>query len=195
MKLQLTAIALATILAVSLLVAYKSEVHTRTQLQDQLKSAQATIVASTAQESARNAALKKQLAQLQKKAATVQTPEQAIESLPSVLPIPEPITLPPPAQPNTPAPKFAQLPVVDLKPLYNDAVVCKECQAQLAATQANLRDEQAKTATVSRELTDALHAAKGGSALQRIARAAKWLLIGAAAGAAAAKLHRKISFL
>jgi hypothetical protein len=190
MKLQLTAIALAAILAVSLLVAYKSELHTRAQLQDQLTSARATIATSTAQESARNAALKKQLAQLQKKAAAVQTPDQALEALPSVLPLPEPITLPPPTQPSSPAPKFAQLPVVDLRPLYNDAVDCKECQAQLATAQANLKDEQTKTATVSRELTDALRAARGGSALQRVARAAKWLLIGAAAGAAAAKLHR-----
>jgi hypothetical protein len=190
MKLQLAAIALAAILAVSLIVAYKSEVRARAQLQEQLKSAQAAIDASSAQESARNVALKKQLAQLQKKAAAVQTPDQAIEALPSVLPLPEPITPPAPTQPNSPAPKFVQLPVADLKPIYDSAVVCKECQAQLAVAQANLKDEQAKRASVSRELADALRAAKGGSSLQRVARAAKWLLIGAAAGAAAAKFHR-----
>jgi hypothetical protein len=191
MKLQLAAIALTLILAVSLLLAWRSEVRARAQLQEQLKSAQASIEASTAQESARNAALKKQLAQLQKKAAAVQTPDQAIEALPSVLPLPEPIMLPPPTtKSDSPAPKFAQLPIADLKPLYDSAVACKECQAQLAVAQANLKDEQAKTATARRELTDALRAAKGGSSLQRVARAAKWLLIGAAAGAAAARFHR-----
>jgi hypothetical protein len=195
MKLRLILIAIAIILAltlaVSLLIAWRSELRARAQLQEQLKTAQAAIDASTAQESARNLALKKQLAQLQKQAAAVQTPDQAVEALPSVLPLPEPITLPPPAsKSDSPAPKFAQLPVADLKTLYDSAVACKECQAQLAVAQANLKDEQAKTATVSRELTDALRAAKGGSALQRVARAAKWLLIGAAAGAAATRFHR-----
>jgi hypothetical protein len=80
------------------------------------------------------------------------------------------------------------MPVEDLKPLYDAAVACKECQVELAAAQANLKDEKAKSAAVSRERDDALRVAKGGSLLRRVARAAKWFVIGAAAGAAAAKL-------
>ena len=80
------------------------------------------------------------------------------------------------------------LPTEDLKPLYDHAIQCKECQLRLATAQANLKDEQAKTAAVSRELTDALRASKGGSALRRVTRAAKWFVVGAAIGAAATKL-------
>jgi hypothetical protein len=79
------------------------------------------------------------------------------------------------------------MPIEDLKPLYDSAIQCKECQLQLATAQADLKDEQAKTATTSRELTDALRASKGGSVVRRVARAAKWFPIGAAIGAAAAK--------
>ena len=50
--------------------------------------------------------------------------------------------------------------------------------------------EQSKTEALSRERDDALRAARGGSLLHRVARAAKWFLIGAAAGAVAAKYAR-----
>jgi hypothetical protein len=84
----------------------------------------------------------------------------------------------------------AILPSADLKPLYDFALDCKACQAKLAAAQADLADEQAKTAVLTRERNEAVQAAKGGSLLRRIARNAKWLAIGAAAGAVAAKAHR-----
>ena len=48
----------------------------------------------------------------------------------------------------------------------------------------------AKTAALTRERNEAVRVAKGGSLLRRIARNAKWLAIGAAAGAIAAKAHR-----
>jgi hypothetical protein len=66
---------------------------------------------------------------------------------------------------------------------------CKACQAKLAAAQADLIDERAKTTVLARERDEAVRAAKGGSLLRRIARNAKWLAIGAAAGAIAAKAH------
>jgi hypothetical protein len=101
------------------------------------------------------------------------------------------------ASPASPAPgKFlpdaalaheAILPEQDLKPLYNFALDCQACQARLAAAQADLADEKLKTATLARERDAALQAAKGGSFLRRVARAAKWFVIGAAAGALAAK--------
>jgi hypothetical protein len=42
-------------------------------------------------------------------------------------------------------------------------------------------------AALTRERDDALRIARGGSLLRRIGRAAKWFLIGAAAGGIAAK--------
>lgn len=84
----------------------------------------------------------------------------------------------------------AVIPGQDLKPLYDFALDCKTCQAKLAASQSDLADEQGKTKALTKERDDALRIAKGGNVLQRIGRAAKWLLIGAAAGALAARAVR-----
>ena len=81
-------------------------------------------------------------------------------------------------------------PAADLKPLYDFAADCKACQAKLGATQADLADEKLKSQALGRERDDALRAARGGSVLRRIARAAKWFAIGAAVGAIAAKAAR-----
>lgn len=81
----------------------------------------------------------------------------------------------------------ALIPTEDLKPLYDFAVDCQACQAKLIASQADLTDEKTKTATVTKERDAAIRNAKGGSALRRIGRAAKWFAIGAAAGALAAR--------
>jgi hypothetical protein len=98
-------------------------------------------------------------------------------------------------EPNTagkqsPSPDQAILPIEDLKPLYDFAIDCKACQAKLAAAQADLTDERAKAALLTHERDEAVKVAKGGSVLRRIARNAKWLAIGALAGAVAAKAHR-----
>ncbi len=95
--------------------------------------------------------------------------------------------------PDNPTPKPGQpadaiLPAADLKPLYDFALDCKACQAKLAASQSDLTDEKTKTAALTKERDAAVRAAKGGSVLRRIARAAKWFAIGAAAGAVAAKV-------
>ena len=78
----------------------------------------------------------------------------------------------------------------DSKPLYDYALACKACQAQLAPTQGDLRDEKAKTQALGRERDAALRVARGGSVLQRVVRAAKWFVVGAAAGAAVSKFAR-----
>jgi hypothetical protein len=88
--------------------------------------------------------------------------------------------------PNAPA---AQIPAADLKPLYDYILDCKACQAKLAASQADLTDEKAKTAAMTQARDVALKAAKGGSAFQRTVRALKWFALGAA-GAIAAKTAR-----
>jgi type II secretory pathway pseudopilin PulG len=83
----------------------------------------------------------------------------------------------------------AVIPAADLKPLYDFSLDCRACQAKLAAAQADLTDERAKTAVLTRERDEAVRTAQGGSVLRRIARNAKWLAIGVAAGAIAAKAH------
>lgn len=195
--LRLAAVAIAVVLVVCVVVAWRAQVRQQQQLQDQLKTTQQALAAASAREDARDSSVKQLVSQLQKKQATVQKPEDVVAALPGVLTLPEPITLqeiPPPAQgPGakivTPAPQV-NLPIADLKPLYDSAVLCKECQAELSAAQADLKDEQTKSGALSRERDQALQAAKGGSVLRRVARAAKWFLIGAAAGALAAKVAR-----
>ena len=92
------------------------------------------------------------------------------------------------ASPSNAATGDLKLPAEDLKPLYDFALECKACQAELGAAQADLKDEKLKTQALGRERDSALQAAKGGSVLRRVARAAKWFAIGAAAGAVAAKM-------
>ncbi|MGC1482356.1 MAG: hypothetical protein WA789_01065 [Candidatus Acidiferrum sp.] len=84
----------------------------------------------------------------------------------------------------------AILPAADLKPLYDFALDCKACQAKLAASQRDLIDEKTKTAALTKERDAAVTAAKGGTVLHRILRAAKWFALGAAAGAVVAKAAR-----
>ena len=69
----------------------------------------------------------------------------------------------------------------------NEQAILRAEQVKLGAAQADLADEKVKSQALGRERDDALRAAKGGSVLRRIARAAKWFAIGAAAGAIAAK--------
>jgi hypothetical protein len=82
---------------------------------------------------------------------------------------------------------IAQLPVEDLKPLFDFVQDCRACQARLASAQADLRDEQTKSAAIVQERDAAIKAAKGGSFWTRIKRNAKWFAIGAGLGAAAAR--------
>lgn len=84
-------------------------------------------------------------------------------------------------------PAGAVIPAADLKPLYDFALDCQACQAKLSATQNDLADEKTKTAALTKERDDALRVAQGGSAWRRVTRAAKWFLLGAAAGAVVAK--------
>lgn len=91
---------------------------------------------------------------------------------------------------ENPSPADAVIPAADLKPLYDFTLDCKACQSKLAAAQGDLADERAKTSVLTRERDVAIRAAKGGSVLRRITRAAKWLAIGAAAAALATKAGR-----
>jgi len=197
------ALVIALVVGVSVYFAWRGAQHEQAQLKEAVQAAQKALADADARQQSRNAELGQMLAQLNAKKSSVQSPAQIVKTLPDVLPLPIPLTLA--AQPagvglpatqggskqpvEPPNPKV-QLPAEDLKPLYDFAVDCRECQAQLAAAQGNLKDEQTKTQALSRERDAALQAARGGSLLRRVARAAKWLVIGAAAGAVAAKLAR-----
>jgi len=201
--LKIAAVLVALVAIVSVYFAWRAAQHEQAQLKAQLQAAQKALTDADARQQSRNAQLTQILAQFNAKKSTVQSPSQVVKALPDVLPLPTPLTLPPqaallglPATPDgarepiaSPTPKV-QLPSEDLKPIYDFAVNCQECQAQLTAVQADLKDEQTKTQALSRERDTALQAARGGSVLRRVVRAAKWFVIGAAAGAVAAKLAR-----
>jgi len=197
------AVVIALVAAASVYFAWRGTQHEQAQLKAALQAAQKALAGADARQQSRDSELAQLLVQLNQKKATIQKPAQIVTALPDVLPLPTPLALPAqianaglPAtqagskQPiETPTPKL-QLPAEYLKPLYDFAVDCQECQAQLAAAQANLKDEQTKTQALSRERDTALQAARGGSVLRRVVRAAKWFVIGAAAGALAVKLAR-----
>jgi hypothetical protein len=213
--LKLAEILVPVILAVTIFVSWQADRRDRALLATQLAAAQKTIADASASQHDRDTLLNQTLAQIAAQKQSVATPAQILKDLPSALSLPAPITLQPadnsairetpnvakgspagPGQtttlPNNPTPKPGQdadaiLPAADLKPLYDFALDCKACQAKLSVAQSDLADEKTKTAALTKERDAAVTAAKGGSAMRRIARAAKWFALGAAAGAVAAK--------
>jgi type II secretory pathway pseudopilin PulG len=215
--LRIAEILLTASLAAIVFAAWRADRRDQTQLAADLAAAKQALEQDAARQHDRDAQLLQTLATLAAEKRTISTPAQIIRELPNQILLPAPITLQAPdptgtprrttcssgpvcgpeglesAQSRTnPANKTATqavLPEEDLKPLYDFTLDCKACQDKLSAAQADLTDEQAKTAVLTRERDEAIRAAKGGSLLRRIARNAKWLAIGAAAGAIAAKAH------
>lgn len=179
--LKLSALLLVTALAVALYLAWQDFRRQQSLLQADLKSTEQYLATATQRQATREADLNKLIATLQKKKATVTTPAQILRDLPQELPLPKPITT------DLSGSGASIIPKADLRPLYDFALDCRECQARLSTTQSNLKDEQAKTQALSRERDTALQAAKGGSVWKRLTRAAKWFALGAAAGAIAAR--------
>ncbi|MGC0771571.1 MAG: hypothetical protein WB543_01445 [Candidatus Acidiferrum sp.] len=216
--LKLAEILVPVILAMTIFVSWQADRRDRAQLATQLAAAQKSIADAAASQHDRDTLLNQTLAQLAAQKQAAVTTAQILKALPAAISLPAPITLPSNVTPATaaassavnsgthpsdqgnsapskPIAKAAQsadavLPAADLKPLYDFAMDCKACQAKLAASQSDLSDEKTKTAVLTKELDAAIRAAKGGSALRRIASAAKWLVLGAAAGAIAAKAAR-----
>lgn len=206
------AVAFAVLLAVALFRAWTEDRRERTTLAIELSETRKALAEANARQQERDAHLQETLTALDLQKRRVQTPAQIVRELPREISLPAPLVLtsrtatpaesseasaaPPeekttretPAQPGPDGPASqVVLPAEDLKPLYDFAVDCKACQARLAVAQADLTDEKAKTTALNRERDDALRLARGGSAWRRITRAAKWLVLGAAAGAIAAK--------
>jgi hypothetical protein len=183
-------------LAVSVGVAWHAARLDAVRLQVELKASQAALLEASSRQEQRDASLKQVLASIEKQKVAVRTPQEVVETLQDVLPLPTPLVVESEqtdgkSEKSTDTSSLqVRLPAEDLKPLYDFSLDCKACKAQLAAAQADLKDEQVKTAAVGKERDDAVRAAKGGSVLRRVARAAKWFAIWAAMGAAAARLSR-----
>lgn len=185
------AVVVAVALCVALFFAWGADVRDRAQLAAELASTRQLLVAADARQHDRDAQLAQTLAALAAQKRNSITPAQIVKDLPNTLPLPAPITLlpAPPATNKAPTvtPTQAVIPAQDLKPLYDFSIDCKACQAKLSAAQNDLVDERTKTVALTKERDDALRIAKGGSPWRRVARAAKWFALGAAAGALAAK--------
>jgi hypothetical protein len=185
----LAELAIAILLATAVYFSWRADRRDRGQLASELAATKQLLAAADVRQHDRDAQLAQTLATLAAEKRTIVTPAQIVRELPSQISLPSPIVLQSaPELPNSPAPKTnAVIPAEDLKPLYDFTIDCKACQSKLATAQSDLTDERAKTVALTRERDDALRIARGGSAWRRIRRAAKWFLIGAAAGAIAAK--------
>jgi len=198
--LRVAAILAAATVGTILLVTWRANRHDTDQLTSDLAAAKQSLAQADARQHGRDKQLLQTLAALAAEKRNTTTSAQIALDLPRQIPLPSPITLQTKpqtiaAEPNTagkqsPAPDQAVMPIEDLKPLYDFAIDCKACQVKLAAAQADLTDERAKAVLLTHERDEAVHVAKGGSVLRRIARDAKWLAIGALAGAVAAKAGR-----
>ena len=191
----------------AMFAAWRADRRDRAQLASELAATKQLLAAADTRQHDRDARLAETLTALAAQKRTVVTPAQIVRELPREIGLPSAIVLQSAAanssvpnqtgkQPGGSATSAheakqsesqAVLPAEDLKPLYDFTIDCKACQARLTAAQTDLTDEITKTAALTKERDHALQIARGGSPFRRIARAAKWLLIGAAAGAIAAK--------
>jgi septal ring factor EnvC (AmiA/AmiB activator) len=199
--LELAAILVAVILCIALVEAWRADRHDRDQLAAELTATKQLVAAADARQHDRDAQLAQTLASLAAEKRTVVTPAQIVHDLPREIPLPAPLVLqtsPTPSSQHlsgaksssaTTNPSQAQIiiPAEDLKPLHDFTLDCQACQAKLTAAQGDLADEKSKSSALTKERDQTLKIARGGSAWRRIARAAKWFAIGAAAGAVAAK--------
>jgi hypothetical protein len=187
----------AVVLCVLALVGVRSWLASRradARLQATLATQKPLLDQAAAREQERDAALEKKLQKIAHSKASVRTPAQALVQIPTLLPaLPQPL-LPgfAPLSPNEPTPPAATLtvPEPDLKPLDDYLQDCLACQAQLAATRADLTDERAKVSALTVERDAALKTAHGGGFWSGVRKSVKWFLIGGAVGALAASAAR-----
>ena len=184
--------------------AWFREHEDRLRMQATIAAQQQVISAAEKREQQRGQELKDALAQITELKNSVSTPQQVVRELPQYLPLPQPIQIiaphpqAPPAQPGDAQPRglgapaekpVAQMPVEDLKPLFDFVQDCRACKLQLAAAQADLKDEQAKMDALAKQRDAAVKAARG-TFWSRLRHGAKWFVIGGAVGAAAVAAAR-----
>ncbi len=189
--LRLVVFVVAVTLCIAAFYAWRADRRDRAQLAAELAATKQLLTTADARQRDRDTQLAQTLSALAAKKRSVATPAQIIRELPSQLSLPSPIVLESvPALPDSPTPKpNAVIPSEDLKPLYDFTLDCKACQAKLSVAQNDLTDERQKTAALAKERDDVVRIAKGGSAWRRVGRAAKWFLLGAAAGAVLSRAH------
>ena len=154
-------------------------------------ASQKQILAQVAtREDQRDAAVAKTVASIKQASTAVKTPAEAAEQIPMVLPsLPAPLNLdlPAPDASDATPPATATVPQADLQPIYGYIQECRVCEAERSAAQADLSDERTKEAALTTERDAAIKEAHGGSFWSRVRSSAKWLILGAAAGALAAE--------
>jgi hypothetical protein len=185
----------AALIAVALLAdAWRSARHDSQQLAATLAAQKAVIQLAGDREKQRDSQLATALATIQAQKRSVRTPQQAAQQLASVLPpLPLPVSvhdpdltapLPPGETPST----SISIPQPDLVPLYDDLQDCRANTVENDSLKKDLSDEKTRSGALQHERDAAIAAARGGTFLVRLKRAAKWFAIGLATGAAAAAI-------
>jgi type II secretory pathway pseudopilin PulG len=211
---RVAAAVIVVIVLVAIYVSWRAEIRSRAELAAELVAAKQALTAVEERQQARDAKLADTLAAIAAEKRAVRSPAQIVKDLPNQIPLPVPIVIqnipslggtgsaaqgtgadrvsgltPDKAGPLSSDASKVQGVIAgpDLKPLYDFALDCKTCQAKLTTAQSDLADEKGKSAILIKERDNALRIARGGSIWQRIGRASKWILIGAVAGAVAAR--------
>lgn len=187
----------AALIAVALLAdAWRSARHDSQQLAATLAAQNASIQQAGDLEKQRDSQLAAALADIQSQKRKVQTPQQAAQQLPTILPdLPLPVSIHSPdlsvlLPPGETAATTLSLPQPDLVPLYDALQDCRANAVEADSLKKDLSDEKSRSASLQLERDAAIAAAHGGTFLARLKRAAKWFAIGLATGAAVAAVAR-----
>jgi hypothetical protein len=189
----LIALLAAAIVAALLADAWRSARHDTAQLAATLASQNTAIQQSADREKQRDSHLSTALAAIAAQKKSVQTPQQAANAIPSVMPpLPLPISISIPdaqlsSKSATDLPATVTIPQTDLKPLYDDLQDCRATALQSASLTKDLADEKSTAAALTTERDAAVAATHGGTFVVRLKREAKWLAIGIAVGAVTAE--------
>jgi hypothetical protein len=191
-KLEIAGAILSLVIIGVIYRAWLADHEERIKLKATLDAQGQVISEASKREAARQEQLDRSLAELEDLKKRTQTPVQVVKALPQVLPLPQPITLSLPAalaqgDPNKAGiqpGQTATIPAADLKPLFDFAATCKECQAKVQTLTQDKADDAVKISALVKERDAAVIVAKGGTKWQRIKRAAKWFAIGVGIGAA-----------
>jgi len=188
----------AALIACALLAdAWRSARHDSQQLAATLAAQNTIIQQAGDRQKQRDSQLASALAAIQSQKRAVRTPQQAAAQLPSILPdLPLPVSihdpdLTAPLPPGETPAATVSIPQPDLVPLYDALQDCRACAVQTDSLKKDLSDEKLRSASLQQERDAAIAAARGGTLLVRLKRAAKWFAIGLAAGAAAAAVARR----
>lgn len=186
--LSIGAAALALMLGLS---TWLSEHDDRTRLEATLKAQSETISKLDAQMSHRDQQTAQLVEQIQKMAAKVRTPTQAVQALPNVVNLPKPIYIDVPkdkeGKPLPDAPSSVVIPKESVVPLFQELAKCKQQSTELDGCKATVADLKTKSTTLQSERDQAVAVVRGGTFWTRVKRNAEWLAIGAAVGAVAAR--------